>query len=248
MKFWQSSHTFEHPWSTVTQAFWRKYPNDYQNVVYGTDVIERYVAADGKLHSKRIIISDWKIPAFMSFFFGDPRGYAVEYSVVDPIERTLTIKSQNINAASMFKMREDIVYKSVGETTHLSHEAKILFCASRLLDDAAENWLIGTLGDAAQKGLKGMQSIIDKVEFEMNSAITAFDEISSDTMKSVDSLTNEARKSIDASISDAERLIDSLTNDAKKSIDSSISDAEKVIDYNVDSIKNTVLSREFQKT
>ena len=82
----------QHPWSTVTQAFWRKYPNDYQSSVYGTDVIERYVDADGKLHSKRLIISDWNIPSFMKFFFGETRGYAVEYSIVDPVEQTLTLR------------------------------------------------------------------------------------------------------------------------------------------------------------
>ena len=28
----------------------------------------------------------------MKFFFGDARGYAVEYSIVDPVEQTLTLK------------------------------------------------------------------------------------------------------------------------------------------------------------
>jgi len=245
MKFWHSSHTFEHPWSTVTQAFWRKYPNDYQTVVYGTDTIDRFVAPDGKLHSTRLIISDWNIPGFMKFFFGDARGYAVEYSIVDPVKQTLTLKSQNINAASMFKMREDIVYKSVGETTSLEHEAKILFSASRLFDDAAENWLFDTLTVSACKGLKAMDSVIDKVEVEMQSAIATIDELSSETRKSVDLLATDAFKSIDSSISDAEKFID----DAEKFIDSSISDAEKFIDDaekfidgSVDSIKTVVLS------
>ncbi|CAH1644913.1 unnamed protein product [Spodoptera littoralis] len=27
MKIWTSEHTFNHPWETVAQAAWRKYPN-----------------------------------------------------------------------------------------------------------------------------------------------------------------------------------------------------------------------------
>jgi len=228
MKFWQSSHTFQHPWSTVTQAFWRKYPNDFQSSVYGTDVIERYVDAEGKLHSKRLIISDWNIPSLMKFFFGETRGYAVEYSIVDPVEETLTLRSQNINAVSMFAMREEISYKSVGETTRLNHEAKFVFTVSRIFDDAAENWLVGTITEAARKGLMAMESITVKVEEEMQSALSAIDDISSETMRSVDCFATDAKKSIDSSITDAEKFIDSSI----EYIDSSI----EYIDSSVDSL------------
>jgi len=226
MKFWQSSHTFQHPWSTVTQAFWRKYPNDFQSSVYGTDVIERYVDSDGKLHSKRIIISDWNVPSFMKFFFGDARGYAVEYSIVDPVEQTLTLKSQNINAASMFAMREEIVYKSVGETTHLDHAAKFLFSVSRLVDDHAENWLVGTMTDAAREGLKAMESITQKVEEEMLTAFSAIDEISTETLRTVDFFASDTRKSIDSSITDAEKFIDSSIEYIDSSVDSLTQNSE----------------------
>jgi len=209
MKFYQSSHTFQHPWSTVTQAFWRKYPNDYQSVVYGTDVLERFVDSEGRLHSKRIIISDWNLPSFMTFFFGDTRAYAVEYSIVDPVQKTLTLRSRNINAASMFTMQEEIAYRSTGETTSLQHEAKILISASRIFDDRAEDYIVGTITEAACKGLKGMDSIIDTVETEMASALTALDDISTETMRSVDEFATDAIRTIDSSILDAEKFIDS---------------------------------------
>jgi len=64
----------------------------FYKLLPGTDVIERHVSADGKLHSKRLIISDWGIPGWMKFFFGESRGYAVEYSIVDPVAKTLTLK------------------------------------------------------------------------------------------------------------------------------------------------------------
>lgn len=50
-----------HPWETVTQAAWRKYPNPISQGVIGTDVIERRVV-EGVLHSHRIVSSKWFIP------------------------------------------------------------------------------------------------------------------------------------------------------------------------------------------
>jgi len=234
MKFWQSSHVFQHPWSTVTQAFWRKYPNDFQTSVYGTDVIERYVDSEGKLHSKRIIMSDWNIPSFMKFFFGEARGYAVEYSIVDPVEQTLTLRSQNINAVSMFAMREEIAYKGVGETTQLDHTARFVFSVSRIVDDAAENWLVGTITEAARKGLMAMESITVKVEDEMQCALSAIDDISTETMRSVDCFATDALSAIDDIISTE------TMRSVEKSIDSSITDAEKFIDSSIEYIDSSV--------
>eukprot|EP00116_Pleurobrachia_bachei_P009463 sb/3469725/ len=212
MKFWHSSHTFEHPWEMVSQAFWRKYPNEYQSHVYGTDVIERYVDEQGRLHSKRIIISDWKVPSFMKIFYTDPRGYAVEHSIVDPIEKTLTLKSENINAASIFSFQEDIVYKGLGAQTSLQHEAKIRFSASRLVDDAAENWLFGRVSNAACDGLRAMDSIIDKVEAEMQLTLQSVG-------RTLDESITDAKRSIDESLADAEAFIDSSISDAKSTLD-----------------------------
>lgn len=50
-----------HPWETVTQAAWRKYPNPISQGVIGTDVVDRKVV-DGVLHSHRIVSSKWFIP------------------------------------------------------------------------------------------------------------------------------------------------------------------------------------------
>lgn len=50
-----------HPWETVTQAAWRKYPNPISQGVIGTDVVERQVV-DGVLHTHRLVQSKWFIP------------------------------------------------------------------------------------------------------------------------------------------------------------------------------------------
>lgn len=50
-----------HPWETVAQAAWRKYPNPMNPAVIGTDVVERRVV-DGILHTHRLVGSTWYFP------------------------------------------------------------------------------------------------------------------------------------------------------------------------------------------
>lgn len=50
-----------HPWETVAQAAWRKYPNPMNTAVIGTDVIDRQVV-NGVLHTHRLVGSTWYFP------------------------------------------------------------------------------------------------------------------------------------------------------------------------------------------
>lgn len=50
-----------HPWETVAQAAWRKYPNPMSPGVIGTDVVERSVV-DGVLHTHRLVSTKWYFP------------------------------------------------------------------------------------------------------------------------------------------------------------------------------------------
>lgn len=51
-----------HPWETVAQAAWRKYPNPMVPSVIGADVIDREVV-NGVLHTHRLVVStQWGFP------------------------------------------------------------------------------------------------------------------------------------------------------------------------------------------
>lgn len=52
---------FSHPWETVAQAAWRKYPNPMTPSIIGTDVVERQVV-DGVLVTHRLVSSKWYFP------------------------------------------------------------------------------------------------------------------------------------------------------------------------------------------
>lgn len=54
-------HIYSHPWETVAQAAWRKYPNPMNPAVIGTDVVDRKVI-NGVLHTHRLVGSTWYFP------------------------------------------------------------------------------------------------------------------------------------------------------------------------------------------
>lgn len=55
------SFNCSHPWETVAQAAWRKYPNPMNPAVIGTDVVDRKIV-DGVLHTHRLVGSTWYLP------------------------------------------------------------------------------------------------------------------------------------------------------------------------------------------
>ncbi|ELV12763.1 Protein slowmo like protein 1 [Tupaia chinensis] len=65
MKIWSSEHVFGHPWATVIQAAMRKYPNPMNPCVVGVDVLERSVDGHGRLHSQRLLSTEWGLPGLV---------------------------------------------------------------------------------------------------------------------------------------------------------------------------------------
>lgn len=54
-----------HPWETVTTAAMQKYPNPMNPSVVGVDVLDRHVDKSGKLHSHRLLSTEWGIPSIV---------------------------------------------------------------------------------------------------------------------------------------------------------------------------------------
>lgn len=54
-----------HPWETVTTAAMQKYPNPMNPSVVGVDVLDRHVDPSGKLHSHRLLSTEWGLPSIV---------------------------------------------------------------------------------------------------------------------------------------------------------------------------------------
>nr|XP_020137874.1 PRELI domain containing protein 3A isoform X11 [Microcebus murinus] len=88
-----------HPWDAVAQAAMRKYPNPMNPSVVGVDVLERRVDGRGRLHSLRLLSTEWGLPALATAILGTSRTltYIQERSVVDPVEKKMELSSTNVS-------------------------------------------------------------------------------------------------------------------------------------------------------
>jgi len=203
MKIWASEHVFHHPWDTVVQASWRKYPNPMNPAVIGTDIIDRRTV-NGTLYTHRLLTTMWKLPGFFKSIAGSNNVcYASEVSVVQPALQRMKIETHNLTFGSLVAIDEKLTYEPHPQDpskTLLKQEAVVKVQGIPLCS-YAENLLTSNISNNASKGRQAIEWVIDKIEKEMcdikNTAVRNTDEILTQTKKSFEELTTTARKSMD---------------------------------------------------
>ncbi|XP_044153177.1 PRELI domain containing protein 3B isoform X1 [Bufo gargarizans] len=171
MKIWTSEHVFDHPWETVTTAAMQKYPNPMNPNVVGVDVLNRHVDGSGKLHSDRLLSTEWGMPSIVKSIIGASRTktYIQEHSVVDPAAKTLELKSTNITFTHMISVDERLVYKphpQDDKKTVLTQEA-IISVKGVSLSSYLEGMMANTISSNANKGRDAMEWVISKLNSEL---------------------------------------------------------------------------------
>lgn len=189
MKIWTSEHTFNHPWETVAQAAWRKYPNPMNPAVVGIDVVDRKIA-NGVLKTHRLISTKWGLPSWAIKILGnDKTCYASEHSEVDPMHRTMTLRSRNLTFCNEISIEEMLTYSphpTKTECTLLKQEA-IVTIKGVPLSSYLEDFVAGTISSNAGKGRQAMEWVISKINTEVQ-------ELTNKTVKSMDEITSAAKK------------------------------------------------------
>ena len=76
--------------------------------VVGVDVLDRHTDPSGKLPSRRLLSTEWGLPSIVKSIIGAARTKTSvqEYSVVDPVEKTMEFKSTNISLTNMVLVDE----------------------------------------------------------------------------------------------------------------------------------------------
>uniref|UniRef100_A0A3Q1GAP9 PRELI domain containing 3 n=1 Tax=Acanthochromis polyacanthus TaxID=80966 RepID=A0A3Q1GAP9_9TELE len=94
-------------------AAMQKDPNPMNPSVFGVDVLDRSVDTEGRLHSTRLVSTEWGLPAMAKSIIGVTRTctYVQEHSVVDPKEKTFELKSTNISFTNLVSVDEKLTYK-----------------------------------------------------------------------------------------------------------------------------------------
>uniref|UniRef100_UPI003AAAB96D PRELI domain containing protein 3B-like isoform X5 n=1 Tax=Centroberyx gerrardi TaxID=166262 RepID=UPI003AAAB96D len=141
MKIWASEHIFNHPWETVTNAAMQKYPNPMNPSVFGVDVLNRCVDTAGRLHSTRLLSTEWGLPSM----------------------------AKSISFTNMVSVDEKLTYKphpQDPEKTVLTQEA-LITVKGISLSSYLEGLMAKTISVNASKGREAMEWVIRRLNTEI---------------------------------------------------------------------------------
>ncbi|NXP77762.1 PLD3A protein, partial [Ramphastos sulfuratus] len=162
---------YRHPWDTVIKAAMRKYPNPMNPCVVGVDVLDRSLDNQGRLHSHRLLSTEWGLPSIVKAILGTSRTltYIEEHSVVDPVEKKMELCSTNITLTNLVSVDERLVYTPHPENpekTVLTQEA-IITVKGISLSSYLESLMANTISSNARKGREALEWVISKLNTEL---------------------------------------------------------------------------------
>ncbi|XP_008275200.1 protein slowmo homolog 1 [Stegastes partitus] len=170
MKIWSTEHVFSYPWETVIKAAMRKYPNPMNPNVVGVDVLDRSLDAEGRLHSHRLLSTEWGLPGIVRAILGTnhTQTYVKEHSIVDPEEKKMELCSTNITLTNLISVDERLLYRphpDNPEVTVLTQEA-IITVKGVSLSSYLEGMMARRMSANARKGWDAIEWIIQNSERE----------------------------------------------------------------------------------
>ncbi|XP_056136616.1 PRELI domain containing 1b isoform X2 [Lampris incognitus] len=131
VKYFSNSTDIKCSWDYVVSAFWQRYPNPFSTHVLTEDVLYREVSADHQLFTRRLLTKTNRLPRWAEKIFPSNIArsvYVVEDSIVDPVARSLTTYTWNLNHTTLMSVEERCVFQESAEqpaSTQLRREAWI---------------------------------------------------------------------------------------------------------------------------
>lgn len=173
MRLFDHQYSIPHPWTTVTRASWQKYPNpEWTPHITHVDYISRMVDSQGRLVTERLLTCQQNIPSFITRLFGmqdAPASIMYERSVVDPLEQSMTLHTQNLSFCQFMRVEERCIYKQDPHdqgVTQFGQECRIrsVHGWADWLAEQVEEFCVSRFQVNAQKGRQALQEAIDKIE------------------------------------------------------------------------------------
>ncbi|XP_018007621.1 protein slowmo isoform X2 [Hyalella azteca] len=244
MKIWKSEYVFNHPWETVSEAVWRKYPNPHKPEIMGTDILDRQIDS-GVLRSQRLIASRFGLPVWSRKILGtEDICYGFETSEVNPGKQMMSCTTKNLTFSHTVTMLERMVYRAAppapGSTqprTVMEQEFTVTVHGIPLAS-YLEDTILGSLARNAFKGREAMEWTIDNIKKGWPSSASTTQETSCSEINAskvfnlamVDEMSDIAKKSVDEFSELAIKSVDELSGKALKSVDEFSGKALKSVD------------------
>ncbi|KAK8801116.1 hypothetical protein WA158_001887 [Blastocystis sp. Blastoise] len=154
---------YDYSWDKITTTFWSKYwhPKCAHSRAF---VTSRYLDDKNRLVTKRLHVISQDVPSYIRAIVGTPVSYAGEESIVDPQNKTLTMKTLNLSMNCMVTIDELCRYTAHGKNNSLyTKDLKISAHLNRWMDSTIEDWCVSV--DAANRfnGFKVMEEIASGV-------------------------------------------------------------------------------------
>ncbi|XP_076845647.1 PRELI domain containing 1b [Brachyhypopomus gauderio] len=131
VKYFFNETDIKSSWDQVFSAFWQRYPNPFSTHVLTEDVVFRMVTVDQRLITRRLLTKTNRLPRWAERFFPSALSrcaFILEDSIVDPLNKSLTTYTWNLNHTKLMSVKEHCVFQeSVGHPswTQLQREAWI---------------------------------------------------------------------------------------------------------------------------
>jgi len=171
------THVFDYEWEDVASASWRKYPTACRPDILSVDTVSRrFDPETGKLWTVRLITTSISLPGWMKAFFSNPVAYSVEECEVDPVQRTMLLRTRNITAADVTEVEESCFYTphadDEGRTTlqqNVRITAHVFGLAGRVEALFLEKFEVNAI-----KGREVMVDAVKRVQAEMDDFVALY--------------------------------------------------------------------------
>lgn len=133
VKFYSTNYTYDFPLSTVSLAYFLRYPNPYSKHVVSSDVIDRHFDAETqRLYTTRLHLKRSRIPPAMFRLLprgllgqtekqGDGSSYILETSTVDMREGWMRTESRNLEWTGVLSVVERQLYTDARDAAAQAH-------------------------------------------------------------------------------------------------------------------------------
>ncbi|KAG8439401.1 hypothetical protein GDO86_005566 [Hymenochirus boettgeri] len=169
VKHFIGSNLLKNSWDQVFAAFWQRYPNPYSKHVLTEDILYREVTPDHKLLTRRLLTKTNRLPRWAERFFPANVAHAVyilEDSIIDPINKTLTTFTWNVNHATVMSVEERCVYCENSENKNWTEVKREAWVSSKVFGftRAIQEFGLARFKSNVTKTMRGFEFILAKMQ------------------------------------------------------------------------------------
>ncbi|XP_041964249.1 PRELI domain-containing protein 1, mitochondrial-like [Alosa pseudoharengus] len=172
VKYFFNETDIKSSWDHVTTAFWQRYPNPFSTHVLTEDVVFREVTADHQLRTRRLLTKTNRLPRWAECFFPinlSQSVYILEDSVVDPVSKSFTTYTWNLNHTTLMTVRERCVFQQSEERPHCTDIQREAWISSGIygFSRPIQEFGLARFKSNQVKAMKGLEYVLANMHGEV---------------------------------------------------------------------------------